>query len=366
MENALIETEWLVVGGGPAGATAAKYLAKSGKNVLLLQRDMQFKKPCGGGLRKDAFATFGIEKRLIEFEVESIDLHYKNRHVSVSLGDNRLAIVDRIRFDRTLRQYAADAGARLEEGRFLFFKRLENGFEVTAEIGGRRNIIHTRGLIAADGVNSQLRKQLTGSTPPAYLTHYADIEDRGDRQVHFHFGHDIAGSLYAWDFLESGGRNIGTLTDAKSFERFYKRLKCKVPTKVKGYKIPKYESPLFEHSGVYFVGDAAGLVLPFTYEGIYYAMASGEILSRSIITSEKSESDTYETLWEKAYGEKFDTLKRLERFALASDWRIALMMTLFKRDSVRRRMIALWLEDTKVPKGLRLWKSVIRHLLNGT
>ena len=357
----MIETEWLVVGGGPAGATAAKYLAKSGKRVCLLQRDLYFKKPCGGGLRKDAFSRFGIDESLIEFEIASIDLHHKNEHLSVSLGENRLAIVSRVPFDRALRQYAVDAGAKLAEGRFLFFRRMDDGFEVTVETGGVRKTMHTRYLVAADGVNSQLRKQLTGNTPPSYLAHYADIADPGDGKVHFHFGHDIAGSLYAWDFPESGGRDIGTLADVKSFERFYQRLGCKTVPKAKGYKIPRYESPLFERDGVYFVGDAAGLVLPFTYEGIYYAMVSGEMLARAVRTGR----DSYETLWKKEYEVKFDTLKRLERFALASNWRIAVMMALFKREAVRRAMIELWLGNRTVPSGLALWKRVLQMLLKG-
>jgi len=44
-----MSTKVLVVGGGPAGAVAARSLAEWGEEVILIERNPSFKKPCGGG-----------------------------------------------------------------------------------------------------------------------------------------------------------------------------------------------------------------------------------------------------------------------------------------------------------------------------
>ncbi len=62
----------LVIGGGPAGATAARFLADQGIDVILLERNLFFVKPCGGGLSIGAFDELGIPKTAIKKEVKKI------------------------------------------------------------------------------------------------------------------------------------------------------------------------------------------------------------------------------------------------------------------------------------------------------
>lgn len=45
----------LIIGGGTAGATAAKVLARNGSDVMLLERNVSHAKPCVGGLSLSAF-----------------------------------------------------------------------------------------------------------------------------------------------------------------------------------------------------------------------------------------------------------------------------------------------------------------------
>jgi len=51
--------DFLIIGGGPAGATVGKYLSKYGYKVAIFQKDLNYNKPCGGGIRADAF---GLER----------------------------------------------------------------------------------------------------------------------------------------------------------------------------------------------------------------------------------------------------------------------------------------------------------------
>ncbi len=69
-----LSTNVLVIGAGPAGATAAKVLSKNGRDVVLLERNLAFVKPCGGGLSINAFDEFGIPGNIIQKEVKVIRL----------------------------------------------------------------------------------------------------------------------------------------------------------------------------------------------------------------------------------------------------------------------------------------------------
>ena len=64
----------IIVGAGPAGATAAKFLAEKGEKVLLIDKDaFPRDKPCGGGLSIRILKRFNyISKDLIAFSYSFI------------------------------------------------------------------------------------------------------------------------------------------------------------------------------------------------------------------------------------------------------------------------------------------------------
>ena len=84
--------------------------------------------------------------------------------------------------------------------------------------------------------------------------------------------------------------------------------KLGVDIKVKGYPIPKWnENIVIQKNNVYFVGDAAGQVMPFTFEGIFYSIYSAKILAKSIIYNLD-----YKKEWEKVFLKKYKFMKFLE------------------------------------------------------
>jgi len=353
----------IIVGGGPAGATVAKYLAKAEKKVLLLQKDLSFKKPCGGGIRADTFSEFEISSDSIVKKVTEIVLETKSKKTTFDISASPLAIVDRVRFDKELRNAAKDAGAEIIEGKVTGVDILDAGVRVSANIGEESQTYEAEYLIAADGVYSFVRKTIHKEEVPKTLVHYADIDTMVTDKCHFYFGSALAGRAYAWRFPYVQGSDVGTLSsrhNKKHIHALFSFLKVRTEEKIKGYCIPEWEDPVFYDRRVFYVGDAAGQVLPFTYEGIYYAMKSAKILSEVII--EDMHPSEYEKRWNRFYLKKFTLLKRLQSLFLRNDLAIHIMMKTLEKPSVKQKVLTLWMGEyaLKINAGF-LWR-VTRQL----
>lgn len=358
----MLETDILIVGGGPAGATVAKYLSLANIPNILIQKKFNFKKPCGGGIRVDAFEEFNLDKKIINKYIEKIVLAFKDKRVHVDITQTPLAIVERRAFDSYLREEAKQAGTELYEAKLLEVK-IEDDYVLSAiNFGGEIKTVKSRYLIAADGVNSSIRKHLSGERVSALLTNYADIEDNSLQDCEFHFGADIADKYYAWAFPESGGTNIGTLADGTKpyMQNFMNSIDVKEAIRVNGYKIPEFNKPLFYKERVFFVGDSAEQVLPFTYEGIYYAMSSAKILAETLI--DKADPLEYEQRWKHKHLKKFKTLQRLQKIFLHNDFMIGIMMRLYKNSSVQKRMMELWLTNKEINIDFKFFLKVLKRV----
>jgi len=345
----------IVIGGGPSGASAARTLAERGISVALIEKNFSFEKPCGGGLFLPAFDEFDLPKTLITRQADTIVLVAPSgRRVAVDIAHHPIGIVHRQVFDRTLRQLAEEAGAHLIEAKAHHIRRMEEGIEVHLR---RRNgeEMHLIGdyLIAADGVTSTTRLLLRGDHPGRVLTHYADIPAQETDACEFWFGRDISPGYYSWIFPHYEGVNIGFVADSpKQMRTFYERFLAKAAIadrpKPKGYFIPEWDrrSPLYEDR-VFYVGDAASLVLPFTYEGIYYALQSGRLAAEAIVNKSP---ESYEKIWHERYGKKFRFLRRLQRIFLSSDRLSEKMVSLYENPRFQQAVLGYWM-GTRKPSG---------------
>ena len=291
----------LIIGGGPAGSTAARFLAKHFK-VTLIQDKKEFNKPCGGGVKTKIFDQFSLPKDLIKHSLNYIYMIYKNDKIKIDLKGENLSIVERTEFDKKLRELAKEAGAKIYYGRF---KKIQNDRAIikfgSVEIPFEYDI-----LIAADGVNSTVKKALNLPKIPSTITHYATTSEYKVDTCEFFFDFEIGGEYYAWAFPRGDKTHIGSVS-RDNFQNLCKFLN--VDIKPKGYKIPTWqEDIIIQKDNIYFVGDAAGQVMPLSFEGIYYAMHSAKILAECII-----EKKDYKEEWNKRSLKKFKFMKKLER-----------------------------------------------------
>ena len=353
MQN--IKAKIVVIGGGPAGANAAKYLALAGEDVLLIQKSPNFDKPCGGGLFIKAFDEFNIPKKLIKHKVDRIDIvSSQSKVVPVDISSYPLAIVHRQEFDASLRELAKDAGAKVLYAKVVSVTTTKDGIKVVAKNSDNQQIeIEANYAIAADGVNSITKKELLGQTPSRILTNYANIDGKNSKSCQFWFGDDIAPKHYAWIFPHHNGINIGLVTHNKGkikefFNTFTKKINLNSTPKIKGYFIPYWEPTTLYKDRVFYVGDSASLVLPFTYEGIYYALKSGKLAADAII---KNNPKYYEEEWNRLYLKKFKFLRTLQTIFLRNSWWSNQMVKLYQNPKFQKSVIAYW-SGTKEPEGV--------------
>ena len=348
--------EYLVVGGGPAGATTARALAKSGKDVTLLEKNFHYTKPCGGGVKYQVFEEFDIPKSLEIKRVTTFNLFAPSlRKVGVDLSAYPISIVERKSFDSKLRDLAVANGAKLIQGKYTHLDFHEDSIMVTIDEDGTQKKIETQYLIAADGANSTVRKSLFQQAPKSVLTNYVNIPEVAWESCDFYFGSQVAPHHYGWVFPHFHETNIGVAIEKESHIKEFSNSIIPNEVKTKGYPIPLWQGEIYLHENrVFFVGDAAGQVSPFTYEGIYYAIKSASILVQSINSGKPNE---YQKNWERALGQRFKFFGYMQRVFLCCDFMAEKMIKLFGYPRLQKKALEYWLGAAK---PLSVWKILLK------
>ncbi|AZV47253.1 geranylgeranyl reductase [Nautilia sp. PV-1] len=321
----------VIIGGGPAGSTAARALAPY-HDVTIVQNRPDFDKPCGGGVKTKIFDEFSIPKSLIKHSLDHVYMIYKNDKIKIDLNGENLSIVKRAEFDEKLRNLAVQAGAKILYGRFKTFQN-------------KKAVIKTREkdilleydiLIAADGVNSTVRKAVNISQIPSTITHYARTDGYKVKTCEFFFDFNIGGEYYAWAFPHENLTHLGTVS-RKNFENLCHYLNLSL--KPKGYKIPTWERDIIiQKENIYFVGDAAGQVMPLSFEGIYYAIKSADLLANCIL-----ENKNYPNEWNKRFFKEFSLMKKLE--ALNKTFIRGFVVKAHKLKLIQNFSVKMWLGE---------------------
>ena len=154
--NQIVKTV-AVLGGGPAGASAAERLARAGLKTMLFDEKLAWEKPCGGGLTYKAYNEYpylidnDTPKRLVH---ETVIGAAKAGEAKMTL-DNPLVIYSRLDLNRMLLERAERAGAAIEKTRILNIEQREHRLEPADQTRHRRSRLpdrrHRRPQSAAHG-----------------------------------------------------------------------------------------------------------------------------------------------------------------------------------------------------------------------
>ncbi|MCY3762606.1 MAG: geranylgeranyl reductase family protein [Gemmatimonadetes bacterium] len=362
----------VVVGGGPAGATAALYARKHGLSVALLDRArFPRDKVCGDALSGKSLAilldlglldkvralpgaridrvVFGSPRHVNA----DIDLSTRPLHDTATGRDIRMegSVIRREIFDNFLFQEAKAAVDECREG-FQVTRLSRRGGAVTGVTGraedGSQVEIRADLVLGCDGFGSIVARQTelynhdSRHWVVAIRQYFENVEGL-DSQIELHFVDEVIPG-YFWAFpLENGFANIGigmlqesmkerkvdlrkALEQVISRPPFAERFAAARPLeKPVGWNLPIGSTRRKAHAdGVMLLGDAAGLIDPFTGEGIGNALYSAKFAIET--AAEAKRAGDFSEAFLKRYEDRLwdslgDELKTSTRMQNLGNWR---------------------------------------------
>ncbi len=279
----------IIVGAGPAGSVCAAVLAKTGRNVLLVDRArFPRHKVCGDCLNPSVWPVFerlGLRERVLALP------HTVSNHVTfrgefgerVEVPISGEYVVKRRDLDALLAQNAVEAGAEFLDG--VAVTSIRSGWRVDTSAGS----FHAPVLVAADGRNSTVAR-LAGRLPPsrkdrvALQCHAPRQSDSGITMFFHRLGYGGLADLPGGELNLCLVAHFSRLADLRNYATSEWDLPA-AQTWNTMTPLTRDDPSILAADGLFLVGDAARVVEPFTGEGIYYALRSGELLADALQAS---------------------------------------------------------------------------------
>jgi geranylgeranyl reductase family protein len=333
----------VVSGAGPAGSKCAEVIAKAGHKVALIEKDINFRKPCGGGIpRASIFKYYPQLKKLDLVKKNYIAMFsadgHKLEHIFEETDVNPI-VVDRLEFDNLIRNVALDAGAELFDKNisydFIYKDQKRIGIKTKTSSGTKE--YYAKIIVIADGMSSKLANKSglrekwsplnIGIGKAEIIEGQNNLNEKGTYFFFKKYG-------YGWIFpIDKQKFNIGTITYYENnlkynisnlFEEFLQESRNRNLLSENAYTViwsaifPEPATGVLEKSlcndNIIIVGDAAGFVGPISGEGIHGAIISGQIAGETAINAFKNEDFTANSLKNFKKHPKIKNIIRLFKF----------------------------------------------------
>ncbi|MCI0487065.1 MAG: FAD-dependent monooxygenase [Blastocatellia bacterium] len=312
----------IIVGGGPAGSSAAVCLAESGARVLLLEeKRMPREKLCGEFITPECFPSLGrlgVRDRLMAAGAQKITrlcLTASNgRTVQASIaemsGEGSSAIsLSRARFDHILFERAREAGTDCLEGiavkECLYEGDRPVGVEAVALPEGKTVRFGATLIVDASGRNSRLtvgrRERIGGRKGTRHYAMKAHLEGVSgmEERVELYFFPGGYGGLSPVEdgltnlcfivneeTLKAAGGDAAEIlrrTVMKNYLAAERLVRAEVTGKWHSAGPLTFGARADAGRSVIAIGDSAGMIDPFTGTGIQVALRTGEMVAEAII-----------------------------------------------------------------------------------
>ena len=397
----------IVVGGGPAGATAATDLAANGLRVAMIDRGGRIK-PCGGAIPPKLVEQFSVPQNQLVARITSARMVSPARsHVDIPIEGGYVGMVDREAFDEWLRERAVSAGVDRLTGAFLSLRQ-ENDGTATVVFNERPDAadgsetvvsaseIRGRAVIGADGALSKVARQcIPGAEKGKYVFAYHEIvraptgqsttanamaPSFDGQRCDVIYNGATSPDFYCWIFPHGSSVSVGTGSAHKGFSlrsavadiRRAHGLNGVETMRREGAPIPLKVLPRWDNGrNVVLAGDAAGTVAPASGEGIYYAMLSGRLVAGAVCdflrTGDARALASARSAFMRLHGRIFWILGMMQYFWYMSDRRRERFVSICRDRDVQRLTFDAYMHKRLV-RGrplahVRIFFKDLAHLL---
>jgi geranylgeranyl diphosphate/geranylgeranyl-bacteriochlorophyllide a reductase len=396
-----------VVGGGPAGSSAAEVLAKAGIETYLFERKLDNAKPCGGAIPLCMVSEFDLPPEIIDRRVRKMKMISPSNvevDINIEKADEYIGMCRREILDGFLRDRAEKLGANLINGTvhkleiptndtapyILHYADHSNG-----STQGIQKTLKVDAVIGADGANSRVAKAIDAGDYNYAIAFQERIRLPEDKMAYYqdlaemYVGNDVSTDFYAWVFPKYDHVAVGTGTmrvNQSQIKKLQAGIRARASHRLEGGKIIKVEAhPIPEHprprrvrGRVALVGDAAGTVTKSSGEGIYFAAKSARMCAETIVEATNAgerlptEADLklYLKRWDREYGMTYLVLDILQRVFYRTDATREAFVEMCSDLDVQRMTFDSYLYKTVVPANplvqLKITAKTIGSLLRGS
>ncbi len=287
----------VVVGGGPAGAVAARTAAENGASVLVVERRSRIEgpSPCTGLVSRHALTALGASERSVLRRIRAVAVYGPNAHATLRAASDKAVVVDRAALERELLERAAAAGVEVRLGTSAVGAKRG---EVRVRRQGGVDVVGARVVVGADGPKSDTARwfDLPGPAETLRAAQVEVVAEGSEDAVDVFVGTLVAPGFFAWSVpSELGRRRVGlAVSDPLDPLELLGRLVARrfpaarvISSITAPIPIPPVEPIVGD--GVLLVGDAAAQVKPWSGGGLYVGGICARLAGRAAADATRSD-----------------------------------------------------------------------------